>query len=419
MTGSPKYNIQDFNSMMLVMLKIDKDLVESQENGWKEVINYQHSRNDPWGKKPSAYAERNRTTLDLGSNRTCEVIEPCNFASNWGYYHLMMSTTSLTWMKVETKKALGQASAGLALSSAFFHGSHTKLGQDLDNLMIKIVAFILHQAYIDLLDLPPGDVSLFRDLKLTGSRTRTGAQMAQFMTELFRTKPSSDWATEIETIDVPDYELSFSTLTLTLLTHLKKTGRITDKGGKKLMKLLQVPGQDINFVMDKFVPKLRSAMAKKNTTFTQRPDIFNSITTGFRLLMAFPYQETFISARLEILRSFISSVLPPDDFNNYLTSRSSLPLIAPLKSGGEASCKQILKRSLVAEEEFPGGNWCKQRQPHSIWHLQSAKGLQDLFQFVDEIFGKQKEDLTEIPENITEVNFYFDNSKLFQDSDDE
>ena len=402
MTGDPRYNTQDFNSMMLSMMNIDKDLVESQENGWKEVIDYQHSRVDPWGKNPSDYSERNRTAFSMGT-QSMMIIEPCNFASNWGYYHLMMSSSSLPWMKEDTKKALGQASAGLALSSAFFHGSHTKLGQNLDNHMIKILSFILHQAYIDLLELPPSEVSIFMDLKMTGRRPLTGVQMAKFMTELFRTKPSSRWAAEINSLDVPDYELSFSTLVFTLLTHLGKTGSTVDRGGKKLMELLKVPEKDIKFITTRFVPRLRVAMSKKKSTFTQRPDVYNSITTGFRLLMAFPFQEQLTSMSLNILKAFILTVLPLDDVNTILSSRSTLPLIGPLKSGGKVSCKSIMKRSLAMEEEFPGASSCKQRQSHSIWHLQSAKGLLDLFQFIDEIIGKQVADLTEIPENITEV----------------
>lgn len=330
------------------------------------------------------------------------IIEPCNFASNWGYYHLMMSSSSLSWMKEDTKKALGQASAGLALSSAFFHGSHTKLGQILDNHMIKVLSFILHQAYIDLLELPPSEVSIFMDLKVTGRRPLTGIQMAKFMTELFRTKPSTRWVAEINSLDVPDYELSFSSLVFTLLTHLGKTGSIVDTGGKELMELLRVPEKDIKFVTTKFVPKLRVAMSKKNTTFTQRPDVYNSITTGFRLMMAFPFQEQLTSKRLNILRASILTVFPLDVVNTMISSRSTLPLIGPIKSGGKVSCKSVMKRSLAMEEEFPGASSCKQRQSHSIWHLQSAKGLLDLFQFIDEIIGKQVADLTEIPENITE-----------------
>ena len=103
----------------------------------------------------SSYDEEREKRLeefDISTGRTNPPIyEPCNFASNWAYYQLAEATTrlpDLARLNPAASKALVQTSAGLAFSSSFFHGSHTILGNLLDNHMIKILAFIIHQTHL-------------------------------------------------------------------------------------------------------------------------------------------------------------------------------------------------------------------------------------------------------------------------------
>eukprot|EP00092_Neocalanus_flemingeri_P005587 GFUD01006019.1.p1 GENE.GFUD01006019.1~~GFUD01006019.1.p1 ORF type:complete len:991 (+),score=124.96 GFUD01006019.1:438-2975(+) len=374
MTGVNKFNTKAFNTLTLDMFTIDKDLVQSQENGWKEMTKYQDQHQDSWGSNPSRYAERNPKSLAVSRSRSLLVYEPCNFASNWAYYHLMSSVTSFKWMPKEVKKGLGQSSAALGLASSFFHGSHTKLGQYFDNFMIKIIACILHQAYMQVLGVPPETFSVLTHLTSTRSRM-TGVNMAQSITDMLKTEPSTNWDRHMKTIDVPSYEITFSALTLTMLTHVGCDGFLMDRFARQMMKILKVSRSDQKFVMKTFLPKIRHLMNQKNITTNERPDRYNLITTMAKLVLAFPFQESFDSKVMTLGRRLIETV-ELDTINHYLNSVSTLPLMIPVKF------KEMT-------EEFPGKSQCQNQQPHSIWHLQSAKGMHDLFQLVDEIIGKQ------------------------------
>ena len=49
-------------------------------------------------------------------------------------------------MRQQEVKGLAQTCAALCLGSAFYHGSHTRLGSMADNDLIGVMSFILHQA---------------------------------------------------------------------------------------------------------------------------------------------------------------------------------------------------------------------------------------------------------------------------------
>ena len=151
---------------------------------------------------------------------TLEVYEPCNFASNFAYYTLMSQTKVLDSIPTRSQKALGQAAAGLTLGSSFFHASHTRLGQELDNLMIKIIAYCLYQTYINSLNLPEDTSSIIMQLK-DGNRGKNSVELAQFMTDMFRSYPSDTWHQHIQTLDVPKYETTFGAIVITICTNSK------------------------------------------------------------------------------------------------------------------------------------------------------------------------------------------------------
>jgi hypothetical protein len=74
------------------------------------------------------------------------IYEPCNYASNIAYYH---SATRIcdypNWsISQEYRSALKRGFSGLAMGSAFWHGSHTYLGNSYDNNMIAIIFYVAY-----------------------------------------------------------------------------------------------------------------------------------------------------------------------------------------------------------------------------------------------------------------------------------
>ena len=101
---------------------------------------YQHGGDpgDPWGGSPSSFRERNTSFVPLADNQHLKIFESCNFASNMAYYHMNIALARYNnWvLPAGVVRGLSQSSAALALGSAFYHGSHTKLGSQADNKLI-------------------------------------------------------------------------------------------------------------------------------------------------------------------------------------------------------------------------------------------------------------------------------------------
>ena len=55
--GQGMFTVSALDAWMLAMARTDKDLVMSQENGWREVIKYQESTEDQWGGNPSRFID--------------------------------------------------------------------------------------------------------------------------------------------------------------------------------------------------------------------------------------------------------------------------------------------------------------------------------------------------------------------------
>ena len=85
----------------------------------------------------SRYLERNTTLFPLPAGRSLLIFEPCNTASNLAYYHMVTGLARRRWvMGRANARGLAQTCSALALGSAFFHGSHTRLGSRADNNLI-------------------------------------------------------------------------------------------------------------------------------------------------------------------------------------------------------------------------------------------------------------------------------------------
>ena len=247
------------------------------------------------------------------------VLERCNFASNFAYYNLMYQAQQLTYLTHDTKKALVQASAGLTLSSSFFHGSHTHLGQLLDNLMIKIIAYILYEAYINALDLPETTPLLVTQLSEVG-RPLSGIQLAQDITDMFKDDPSHTWMERAQALDVPSYERTFGALILTMDAQAQ-VGRLHNWLNSLLISKLPFEEAEKTFLTN-FKSEIKEVFAGRDILFVEQPDQTNKWTTGTKFLLAFIFHESY-----EFLAPFQSVVnqigLPL--INNFLNSLTTLP----------------------------------------------------------------------------------------------
>ena len=87
----------DFYGLVSSLVRLDPDLFESQENGWRGVLSYYQQGGqpgDPWGGNPSSFRERNTTFVPLADNQHLKIFETCNFASNLAYYHMNLALAS-------------------------------------------------------------------------------------------------------------------------------------------------------------------------------------------------------------------------------------------------------------------------------------------------------------------------------------
>ena len=81
------------------------------------------------------FRERNTTIYSLPYGKSLQFYEPCNGASNFAYYHMIPAMRARTrWtLAGDQVRGLAQTCAALGLGSAFFHGSHTRLGARCDS----------------------------------------------------------------------------------------------------------------------------------------------------------------------------------------------------------------------------------------------------------------------------------------------
>ena len=342
--------------------------------------------------------------------------EPCNFASNWAYYHLAGAAGQMEWMQPDTKKALAQATSGLAFSSAFFHGSHTQLGQLLDNHMIKIISYILLQAHMNASNIT---ISILTDLQ-EEPREMTGIQMAQHMTDMFRTEPASKWDAIVNIMDVPSYEYTFSAFTVTILTQMGyERKKVTDG----LMNMMKVPKEQQKILNEQFRPELTEAVSNMNQTI----DIFNAMTAAMRSISALPFNEHYsdssvikiMQTSLETFGEWVQEETKDNKLANFNIAAdhfSTLPMISPLNKGGKGVCRQVLLGKKI--DVFPGIEHCQSDSgtKHSKWHAQSARAILDLFKFVDEYVGKQIDLTQEIQVSGIGGSLFDDTKIIFSDT---
>ena len=156
MTGEGEFDRTFLSSLSTCMNSISPDLVPLSDGAWRGLVEYHATDgagNDTWGSCLDTghchkYHEQNLTVQeyhDIG------IYEPCNYASNMAYYHVVTSICLYQDWSLPSSytTAMAQSFTALTVGSAFWHGSHTLLGNIADNRFIDVIAYIGHQAMLE------------------------------------------------------------------------------------------------------------------------------------------------------------------------------------------------------------------------------------------------------------------------------
>jgi len=358
------------------MDSLHPDLWAVSDGAWTGMVAYHDNNgteNDTWGSCLGTghchqYHEQNLTIQDYHS---VGIYEPCNYASNFAYYHVVTMICDHTGWNIDPSYtvAMGQAFTSLTVGSAFWHGSHTLLGNIADNRFIEVVAFLAHQASLENLEVP----ALVRDLSLS-PRTSNAKETANQLAELLRTQPVDTWKDGIAELDTPDYMVTFSGIICTLLT-LQLSEEQVDSVVPTLMDAFNLPDEIRTFMFDQYLPEIRLATADINLGILEKGQFqLNTVGTLVKLIYAFLWQEyaltdaeIFLDPEVNQLGyTFMVSI---NKFADFLTD-------FPMLDAG-------LQKGVGI---YPGEGWCMPWCPHAKWHVESANGLMDLMLLADNVF---------------------------------
>ena len=170
MTGDGEFDRSFLASLSECLVRISPDLQAVSDGAWRGLVEYHDTDgvgNDTWGSCLDTghchkYHEQNLTEQEY---HNIGIFEPCNYASNVAYYHVVTSICSYQDWSLPSPYtlAMAQSFTALTVGSAFWHGSHTLLGNIADNRFIDVVSFIAHQASLENLEVS----SIVRDLSET------------------------------------------------------------------------------------------------------------------------------------------------------------------------------------------------------------------------------------------------------------
>merc|ERR1711971_415681 len=378
MLGTPGEFDRDFlDSLTACMETLDPALRLVSDGAWRGMIAYHDTdgagSNDTWGSCLGTghcheYHEQNLTTQEY---HNIGIYEPCNYASNTAYYHVVTSICLYEeWaVSAEYQVAMAQAFTALTVGSAFWHGSHTLLGNIADNRFIDVVSFLAHQASLENLNVS----SVVRDISLT-PRNRSSIEVASQLATMLQTMPVETWQAQIADLDTPDYMSTFAGIVSTLLT-LQLPPEEVDNVIDILADAFSLPEDIKLFLEEHYLPEIRLATQDVHVGILEKAQLeLDFLATLIKLIYAFLWQEyaltsadIFLDPEVNVLgANAMSSV---NALANYL---NSFPVLSePLQSGYGV---------------YPGDTWCQPQEPHSKWHTESANGLMDLMMLADSVF---------------------------------
>jgi len=358
------------------MESLSPELWKVSNGAWAGMVAYHQSNgtgNDTWGSclgngHCHEYHEQNLTIQDY---QGIGIYEPCNYVSNLAYYHVVTSICENTQWNVDPsyQKAMAQAFTSLTVGSAFWHGSHTLLGNIADNRFIEVVAFLAHQASLE--NLPVSDS--LRDLSVT-PRRNSAKETAQQLANLLKDSPVDNWKDGIAELDTPDYMVTFSAIICTLLTLQQPTEQV-DAIIPLLMDAFNLPEDARTFILEEYLPEIRNSTADIQLGLIEKPRLqLNTLGTLMKLMYAFLWQEYVLTDAdifldPEVNQLGFTFMVTVNQIANFLTS---FPILdASLQAGIGI---------------YPGEEWCMPQEPHAKWHVESANGLMDLMLLADHVF---------------------------------
>lgn len=221
-------------------------------------------------------------------------------------------------MDKTTLKALEESYCSLAFCSAFWHASQTLLGNVTDNRLIDLVSYIAHQASLSNLK----GSSIIHELSKT-PRSKSGVDSNTELNDLLRTKPPSDWMDGILGLDMPQYYFTFSALVTSMFTFIFPES-IVDWIIPELMKLFPLSEEVKDFILNFYLPELRSATSHLRISIIAKFNLFFKVlgTIG-KLMYAFLWQEWVFPIPFfkEPIVNVIGALIIPDfnEFMNKLT----------------------------------------------------------------------------------------------------
>jgi len=376
MQGGGEFDRSFLSKLNTCMNSISPDLWAVSDGAWRGMVEYHDtdgSGEDTWGSclgngHCHQYHEQNLTVQQY---HNIGIYEPCNYASNLAYYHVVtMICDNQEWsLPEEYTVAMAQAFTSLTVGSAFWHGSHTLLGNIADNRFIDVVSYIAHQASLENLGVP----TMVRELSLT-PRSKSSTATAQQLADMLRTEPVDTWTAGIADLDTPDYMLTFSGLVCTLLTLQLPQDQV-DAIVPPLMDAFGLPEDARAFIFDNYLPELRLATADISFGALELGHFqLNTVGTLMKIIYAFLWQEyaltdstIFLDPEVNILGA--SAMVSVNKLADWLTE---FPMLDSALQTGYGT--------------YPGDDWCNPQEPHSKWHVESANGLMDLMMLADNIF---------------------------------
>jgi len=376
MEGGGEFDRNFLSKLNTCMNSISPDLWAVSDGAWRGMVEYHDmdgAGNDTWGSclgngHCHQYHEQNLTEQEY---HNIGIYEPCNYASNLAYYHVVtMICDNQDWsLPKEHTTAMAQAFTSLTVGSAFWHGSHTLLGNIADNRFIDVVSYIAHQSSLQ--HLPVSNKVM--DLSLT-PRSKSSTATAQQLADMLRTQSVDTWTEGIAGLDTPDYMLTFSGLVCTLLTLQLPEDQV-DTIVPPLMDAFGLPDDARAFIFDHYLPEIRLATAEVSIGLLQKAQFeLNTVGTLMKIIYAFLWQEyaltsndLFLDPEVNILGAAAIVTI-----NKLADSLEDFPTLDMALQTGYGT--------------YPGDSWCNPQEPHSKWHVESANGLMDLMMLADNIF---------------------------------
>jgi hypothetical protein len=264
-------------------------------------------------------------------------------------------------MDSETATAFNHAFAALGAGSAMWQGSHTYLGNQADNQLTSVVAFLIHHAIVGGLAETGGHLDIDHLINLQAQpRLRTVVQTASDITSIFTSQDISEWAQEFVDLDVPVYESTFvviiSSIITTMFPDRDATALLTG-----LTNIFRGNPEELNI----YLPILRDLLVNLNLSDEKKFVLFwQLLGVACKMVFAFLWQEKVIQ---------IDLFLEPG--TNELGPKIMPSLVSLFNFVTEF--EHVDESFQKFEGMFPGDKACRETVPHSKWHELSASALLD------------------------------------------